>query len=128
MKKEMSKHEVPYISFEDCNTKGLVGAEHGENVQKGDTWGVYAYKRGVHFIEEDNETENMRGGSHGVGKIACNAASDIYMMFFANCDETGKQHIGGTIELRDVLQEKRMKFIIRMRIILVQSLKRRQEG
>lgn len=99
MKKEMSKHEVPYISFEDCNTKGLVGAEHGENVQKGDTWGVYAYKRGVHFIEEDNETENMRGGSHGVGKIACNAASDIYMMFFANCDETGKQHIGGTIQL-----------------------------
>ncbi len=47
----------------------------------------------VTFIEEDNETENMRGGSHGVGKIACNAASDIYMMFFANCDETGKQHI-----------------------------------
>lgn len=30
MKKEMQKREVPYISFEDCNTKGLVGAEHGE--------------------------------------------------------------------------------------------------
>ena len=38
MKKEMQKREVPYISFEDCNTKGLVGAEHGEKFQEGDTW------------------------------------------------------------------------------------------
>lgn len=99
MKKEMQKDEVPYISFEDCNTKGLTGAEHGEEVQIGDTWGIYAYKKGVHFVEEDSETEKMRGGSHGVGKIACNAASDIHMMFFANCDAEGKQHIGGTTQL-----------------------------
>ena len=61
--------------------------------------GVYAYKKGVHFTEHDDELEKTRGGSHGVGKIACNAASDIYMMFFANCDANGKQYIGGTTQL-----------------------------
>ena len=99
MKKEMEKETVPFISFEDSNTKGLTGAEHGENFQEGDTWGVYAYKKGVHFTEHDDELEKTRGGSHGVGKIACNAASDIYMMFFANCDANGKQYIGGTTQL-----------------------------
>lgn len=99
MKKEMQKTKVPYISFEDRNTKGLTGAEHGEDFQDGDTWGVYAYKKGVHFTEENIEAENLRGGSHGVGKIACNAASDIHMMFFANCDASGKRHIGGTVQL-----------------------------
>lgn len=99
MQKEMQKTEVPYLSFEDCNTKGLTGAEHGEAVQEGDTWGVYAYKKGVHFVEEDRNIENVRGGSYGVGKIACNAASDIYMMIFSNCDQEGKKHIGGTIQL-----------------------------
>ena len=99
MQKKMKKTTVPYISFEDRNTKGLTGAEHGEMVQEGDTWGIYAYKKGVHFTEKDSETENLRGGSHGVGKIACNAASDIHMMFFANCDADGKQHLGGTTQL-----------------------------
>lgn len=99
MKKEMEKEIVPFISFEDSNTKGLTGAEYGENFQEGDTWGVYAYKKGVHFTEHDDELEKTRGGSHGVGKIACNAASDIYMMFFANCDVNGKQYIGGTTQL-----------------------------
>lgn len=99
MKKEMEKNIVPYISFEDINTKGLTGAEHGELVQEGDTWGIYAYKKGVHFTEKDREAEKLRGGSHGVGKIACNAASDIHMMFFANCDAAGKQYIGGTTQL-----------------------------
>lgn len=99
MKKEMEKETVPFISFEDSNTKGLTGAEHGENFQEGDTWGVYAYKKGVHFTEHDDELEKTRGGSHGVGKIACNAASDIYMMFFANCDANGKKYIGGTTQL-----------------------------
>lgn len=99
MKKEMKKEIVPFISFEDSNTKGLSGAEHGEDFQEGDTWGVYAYKKGVHFMENDVELEKTRGGSHGVGKIACNAASDIHMMFFANCDADGRQHIGGTTQL-----------------------------
>ena len=99
MKNQMQKTAVPYISFEDSNTKGLTGAEHGELVQDGDTWGIYAYKKGVHYTEKDSEAEKLRGGSHGVGKIACNAASDIHMMFFANCDADGKQYIGGTTQL-----------------------------
>ena len=99
MRKEMERSTVSYISFEDKNTKGLTGAAHGENCGENDTWGAYAYKKGVHHIVEDAELENLRGGSHGVGKIACNAASDLYMMFFANCDAQGNQHIGGTTQL-----------------------------
>ena len=99
MKSCMDIKNVPYISFEDVNTKGLSGAEHGEDICPGDTWGVYAYKKGVHHEESDAERENIRGGSHGVGKIASNAASDLHIMYFANCDEKGQQHIGGTIEL-----------------------------
>ena len=99
MKQAIKKSEINFITFEDSNTKGLVGAEHGENIQEGDTWGIYAYKKGVHFTEKTIEREKLRGGSHGVGKIACNAASDIHMMFFANCDKEGKQYIGGTIQL-----------------------------
>ena len=95
MRKAMVCSTVAYISFEDNDTKGLTGAIRGEN----DTWGAYAYKKGVHHIVEDEELENLRGGSHGVGKIACNAASDLYMMFFANCDADGNQHIGGTTQL-----------------------------
>lgn len=99
MKQAIKKSEINFITFEDSNTKGLVGAEHGENIQEGDTWGIYAYKKGVHFTEKNIEREKLRGGSHGVGKIACNAASDIHMMFFANCDKEEKQYIGGTIQL-----------------------------
>lgn len=99
MRKAMVCSTVAYISFEDNNTKGLTGAIRGENCEENDTWGAYAYKKGVHHIVEDEELENLRGGSHGVGKIACNAASDLYMMFFANCDADGNQHIGGTTQL-----------------------------
>lgn len=99
MKEGMNKAQVPFISFEDRNTKGLTGAERGENAGSGDTWGIYAYKKGVHFTDLDAEVEGIRGGSHGVGKIACNAASDLYLMFFSNCDEEGKCHIGGTVQL-----------------------------
>lgn len=99
MKDNLDKTQIQYISFEDRNTKGLTGAEHGEIVQPGDTWGVYAYKKGVHYVEDDAIIEGSRGGSHGIGKIACNAASDIHLMFFANCDEKNRQHIGGTIQL-----------------------------
>lgn len=99
MKSCMDIQKVPYVSFEDVNTKGLSGAEHGEDICPGDTWGVYAYKKGVHHEESNTEIENIRGGSHGVGKIASNAASDLHMMYFANCDEKGQQYIGGTVEL-----------------------------
>ncbi|WP_252243134.1 hypothetical protein [Clostridium sp. ZBS14] len=99
MKKSMDKEEVYYISFEDSNTKGLTGAKNGQNNSVEDTWGIYAYKKGVHSIEVDSDIESGRGGSHGIGKIASNAASDLFMMFFANCDSENNKHLGGTIQL-----------------------------
>ncbi|MDR0880392.1 MAG: hypothetical protein LBN09_06755 [Clostridioides sp.] len=99
MKKKARSAGINYISFEDSNTKGLSGASKGQNGSRGDTFGVYAYNKGVHSIEEDNEKEKARGGSHGVGKIANNAASDLNIMFFANCDAEKNMHIGGTVHL-----------------------------
>ncbi|MGG2056324.1 hypothetical protein ABFY48_18420 [Lysinibacillus pakistanensis] len=99
MKATMQEEEVRYISFEDSNTRGLTGAKYGQSNSKDHTWGIYAYNKGVHFEEKDEKFEASRGGSHGVGKIASNAASDLHMMFFANCDKEGEQHLGGTIQL-----------------------------
>ena len=99
MKESIAKDIIKYISFEDSNTKGLSGAKYGRSDENKGTWQAYAYKKGAHHIEEDYELEGSRGGSHGVGKIASNSASDIHTMFFANCDEFGNQHIGGTIQL-----------------------------
>ncbi|SHJ59005.1 hypothetical protein SAMN02745248_00490 [Hathewaya proteolytica DSM 3090] len=99
MKREQGKLLVPYISFEDSNTRGLTGAKNGQNFHVNDTWGAYAYKKGVHPQEDDEEKESLRGGSHGIGKIASNAASDLHIMFFANCDENGDKHLGGTVQL-----------------------------
>jgi hypothetical protein len=99
MKSKMNQDEVNYISFEDSNTKGLKGAKNGQSDSKEDTWGIYAYNKGVHFEEEDATLEKYRGGSHGIGKIASNAASELYTMYFANCDEEGNKHLGGTIQL-----------------------------
>lgn len=98
IKDSLSKNPVQYISFEDENTIGLTGAEFGDDVSKKGTWGAYAYQKGLHPDAEDATVEKTRGGSHGVGKIACNAGSDLHVMFFANCDENGKQHIGGTVQ------------------------------
>lgn len=99
MKDCIKKDIVKYISFEDSNTKGLSGAQYGRSGENEGTWQAYAYKKGAHHTEDDHELEGSRGGSHGVGKIASNSASDIHTMFFANCDEFGNQHIGGTIQL-----------------------------
>lgn len=99
MQVEMKKERVKYISFEDENTRGLTGAKHGQSSSKDHTWGIYAYNTGVHFEDEDAHFEASRGGSHGVGKIASNAASDLHMMFFANCDAENARHLGGTIQL-----------------------------
>lgn len=99
MKGSMLEKNVRYISFEDLNTKGLTGAKYGQSNSKEHTWGIYAYNKGVHFEEKDETFEASRGGSHGVGKIASNAASDLHMMYFANCDANGEQHLGGTIQL-----------------------------
>lgn len=99
MRNSMNKEEIYYISFEDSNTKGLTGAKNGQSDSEKDTWCIYAYKKGVHFTEVDSDVEGRRGGSHGIGKIASNAASDLFMMFFANCDNEENKHLGGTIQL-----------------------------
>ena len=99
MKKKMDDEIINYISFEDFNTKGLTGANNGQSDNKKDTWSIYAYNKGVHTEEDDENLEKSRGGSHGIGKIASNAASDLYMMYFENCDEQGNKHLGGTVQL-----------------------------
>lgn len=99
MKNKMNDESVAYISFEDSNTKGLRGARNGQSTSKEDTWSIYAYNKGVHSEESDQGLEKSRGGSHGIGKIASNSASELYMMYFANCDEFGDQHLGGTVQL-----------------------------
>lgn len=99
MKNKMDDEIVNYISFEDFNTKGLTGANRGQSNNTKDTWSIYAYNKGVHTEEEDESVEKSRGGSHGIGKIASNAASDLYMMYFANCDADGNKHLGGTVQL-----------------------------
>ena len=94
MKKVILENKINVISFEDENTKGLKYTDDRE-----DTWKAYAYKKGVHNIDPDIEIENNRGGSHGVGKIASNAASELFLIYFSNCDGDGNKHIGGTIQL-----------------------------
>ncbi|MCU7558429.1 hypothetical protein [Macrococcus capreoli] len=99
MKSKIDNKTVPILSFEDSNSKGLTGAKNGQSNSKQDTYGIYAYNKGVHFVEDDSSKEVKRGGSHGIGKIANNAASDIHLMYFANCDNENNQHLGGTIQL-----------------------------
>ncbi|MDW3829202.1 hypothetical protein QI050_11080 [Staphylococcus saprophyticus] len=99
MKEQIDIEEVPVLTIEDKNTKGLTGAKSGQNFSSKDTFGIYAYKKGVHSIDESDDAEKSRGGSHGIGKIANNAASDINLMYFANCDYENNQHIGGTVHL-----------------------------
>lgn len=93
MKCAIKKDKVRYISFEDENTKGL---KYKDDLS--DTWKAYAYKKGVHNIDSDSNHEMHRGGSHGIGKIASNAASELYILYFANCDEEGNRHLGGTVQ------------------------------
>lgn len=99
MQSKKDIQDVNYISFEDSNTKGLTGAKSGQSFDKKDTWGIYAYNKGVHTEDENEDFEKSRGGSHGIGKIASNAASELYMMYFANCDAEGNKHLGGTVQL-----------------------------
>ena len=99
MKREILNEEIKYISFEDSNTKGLKGAKNGQSNSIDDTFGIYAYSKGMHSINEDSDKEDIRGGSYGIGKIANNAASNLNIMFFSNCDEHGNKHIGGNIQL-----------------------------
>lgn len=97
MKEAISMGTVRILTFEDEYTKGL----SLEKKQYSDysTYETFAYTKGIHISEDDNQLEIVRGGSHGVGKIANNAASDIHLMFFANCDKYNQKNIGGTIQL-----------------------------
>lgn len=99
MKGKINMNKVPVLTIEDENTKGLTGAKNGQSGSIKDTFGIYAYKKGVHSIDENDSMEISRGGSHGIGKIANNAASDINLMYFANCDAEQNQHLGGTVHL-----------------------------
>lgn len=96
MKQKSKQENCNYISFEDCHTKGLKYKEDEEC-----SWNAYAYKRGNHYKSRDEKFEEIRGGSYGIGKIASNAASDLYLMYFSNCDDLGNKHIGGTVQLID---------------------------
>lgn len=99
MKKREALSIIPVLTIEDENTKGLTGAINGQSNNREDTFGVYAYSKGIHSVVANTEHEELRGGSHGIGKIANNAASDIHLMYFANCDQDGHQHLGGTVHL-----------------------------
>lgn len=91
---------IPIMTIEDENTTGLTGADvESKETNGNNTYYAYAYQRGMHPEDKNLEHEKTRGGSHGIGKIANNAASDINLMFFANCDEQGIQHLGGNIQL-----------------------------
>lgn len=94
MKRAINKNKVKVLSFEDENTKGLKFANDNN-----DTWKAYAFKKGVHNIDSDEEAESLRGGSHGIGKIASNAASELFVVYFSNCDEAGNKLVGGTVQL-----------------------------
>lgn len=99
MKKREALSIIPVLTIEDENTKGLTGAINGQSNNREDTFGVYAYSKGIHSIVANTEHEESRGGSHGIGKIANNASSDIHLMYFSNCDQYGHQHLGGTVHL-----------------------------
>lgn len=98
MKSLKNKRKVTVLTAEDNNTKGLKGGNSGDSSS---VFHTFAYNKGKHNIEEDSQKESQRGGSHGVGKIANNAASDIHLMYFANCDEDNNQHVGGSVQLFD---------------------------
>lgn len=92
------KQVYDVITFEDENTKGLSGSQHGQ--KKSDSpYTAYAYQKGAHHIDEDQDKEDLRGGSHGIGKIASNSASYLYTMFFSNHDDMGYKTLGGTTQL-----------------------------
>ncbi len=99
MQSSMDIKDIPFISLEDRNTKGLSGADKGHVNDPSNTYSTYAYSKGLHSIDDNEDFEKSRGGSHGIGKIASNAASDLYLMYFANCDESGRKHLGGTVQL-----------------------------
>ena len=53
MKEKDSLKKVKVLTIEDSNTKGLTGAKYGQSDSKEDTFGIYAYKKGVHYVDSD---------------------------------------------------------------------------
>lgn len=102
MKRQKNSNAVKVMTIEDENTKGLSGAsDDPTRLSPNNSFYPYAYKKGSHPVSEDEGLEKKRGGSHGKGKIANNAASTIHLMFFANHDENGEEYLGGNIQLID---------------------------
>ena len=99
MKDYLEALSFDVLIFEDENTKGLSGSKFGQTNDNKNSYSAYAYQKGAHFSTEDVEKEKLRGGSHGIGKIASNSASKLYTMFFANNDQDNYQTLGGTIQL-----------------------------
>src|SRR5699024_10773973 len=99
MQSKKEENSINVLTIEDLNTKGLSGAKNGQSGSSEDTFGSYAYRKGFHNRNENEEAEISRGGSHGIGKISNNAVSDINLMYFANCDGIGEKHVGGSIHL-----------------------------
>ncbi len=91
MQQAMNEPQTHYISFEDSNTTGL----------SSENWEAYAYSKGWHPTLDNRDDEIRRGGSHGVGKIASNAASELNLAYFINCNDAGTSQYGATVELID---------------------------
>lgn len=90
MKMLIKEDKIEYFCAEDENTTGL----SKEILPK------FAITTGYHAVHEDSDTEKIRGGSHGVGKMAANAVSLIHMMMFANNDGN-TESVGGSVLLID---------------------------
>lgn len=91
--------KVPFMSFEDSNTTGLTGVPTKDNLENKGSWSSYAYFKGSHYNSEMEDNESISGGSHGIGKISSNAASDLNLMYFLNKDKYGNENIAGSISL-----------------------------
>lgn len=98
MKSLEKQKKVQVLIADDVNTKGLSGAYSNK---ENSIFNSYAYSKGMHNEVDDEQLENTRGGSHGVGKISNNAASLLNLMYFVNHDENGDKQIGGSVFLFD---------------------------
>lgn len=96
-----SKKDIPFLSFEDSNTTGLSGVPSENNLNTQGSWYSYAYYRGSHHSTYMEKEKFISGGSHGIGKISSNAASELYLMYFINNDSSGNENISGNISLID---------------------------
>ncbi len=93
-----SSSQTSYLSVEDYQTKGLFGAYKLDLKDQDNSYNAYAFSKGLHS-DNDEGSEIVRGGSHGVGKIASNAASELNLMYFSNYDKEGTKTLGGNIQL-----------------------------